>query len=156
MHFFLSSETYGLAATFWRPLEAAFSKSLLSLEETSYGDELTSISIISIILPSEFYSDGGYKERRLFHRKTRDADIRLRIDYHSFVCAKPEQRRELYADNIINSILTLKKKVSPVFQFDRLLSDVATALDFDVAAQNLNPTQIPDTGDGSLCSSGKP
>lgn len=151
MHFFLSSETYGMASSFLHPIEIEFSERLLSLEETSYGEELTSIAIIAIILPSEFYSDGGYKERRLFHRKTRDADIRLRIDYHSFVYAKPPRRRELYAENVINSILTLKKKVSSAFQFDRLLSDVAAALGLDVTAYPQYTEQ--NTGDGSLCSS---
>ena len=95
----------------------------------NYGDELTHIYIISIILPPEYFTDGGFKERKIFFRKTHDADIRLRIDYHSFVYAKPDKRREIYKQHIIDSIMTLQRKVSKAYLFDQLVSDVAAVLD---------------------------
>lgn len=128
MDFFLGAEGCAPGTTFWRPLEREFSKKLEILKDSYYGDELTKISIISIILPPEYFSDGGFKERRVFFRKTHDADIRLRIDYHSFVYAKPSERREIYKQNIVDSIMTLKRKVSKKYLFNQLLSDVDSAL----------------------------
>ena len=128
MNFFLSSITSGPATSRWRPLEQEFSQKLSLLKDSFYGDELTEICIISIILPEEFLEEEGWRERKLFHRKTQDADIRLKIDYRSFVYTTPEKRRALYKRHIIDSILTLKNKVSKAYQFEQLLADVESAL----------------------------
>ena len=129
MDFFLSAEGCAPGTTFWSPLEREFTKKLELLKDSYYGDELTKIYIISIILPPEYFTDGGFKERKIFFRKTHDADIRLRIDYHSFVYAKPDKRREIYKQHIIDSIMTLQRKVSKTYLFDQLVSDVAAVLD---------------------------
>ena len=129
MNFFLSCEGYAPGITFWNPLQQEFSEQLSGLKDTFYGAELTSIAIISILLPPEYFSEGGYKERSLFHRKECDADIRLRIDFHAFVHAKPEKRREIYKQHILDSLMTLKRKLSGDFDFDQLLADVSKSLD---------------------------
>ena len=128
MDIFLSCEGYAPAITYWTPLEKEFTAKLSELKDVHYGEELTSIAIITILLPPEFFAEGGYPERRLFHRKTRDADIRLRMDFHAFVRAKPEKRRELYRQHILDSILTLKGKVSRDYLFEQLLTDVSEKL----------------------------
>ena len=129
MDFFLSAEGCAPGTTFWHPLEREFTKKLEALKDSHYGDELIKIAIISIILPPEYLSDGGFKERSIFFHQTHDADIRLRIDYHTFVYAKPGKRREIYKQHIIDSIMTLQRKVSKTYLFDQLVSDVAAAID---------------------------
>ena len=128
MDFFLSCEGYAPGTTFWEPLEKEFSERLFELKNSFYGAELTSVAIISIILPQEFFSEGGYRERSLFHRKACEADVRLRMDFHAFVHTTPEKRREIYKQHILDALLTLKRKVSKEYDFERLLSDVTAVL----------------------------
>lgn len=129
MDFFLSCEGYAPGITYWDPLQKEYSAKLAELKEEFYGDELTSIAIISIILPTDFFTEGGYRERSLIHHKSCDADIRLRVDFDAFVHATPEQRRKMYKQHVLNSIVTLKRKLSKNFEFERLLSDVAAKLE---------------------------
>ena len=133
MHIFLSAELYGKAGGLFTPLCRECSAKLKLLEDRSYGDELVDIGIISIIMPEEFFEDGGYRERILFQRKQHGADVRLRIPYKSFIICKPEVRRQLYVDHIIHSIAVLKGRVSKHFEMDRLLSDVRSVLTDDGA-----------------------
>ena len=101
---------------------------LETLREKDYGDELKSIAIISIIVPTSFYDEGGYKERKLYKRKTKEADIRLRIDYNEFIHASEEERLNIYNNHIVQSIRTLQKKLEPDFDYPRLEEDVKQAL----------------------------
>ena len=134
MHIFLSAELYGKAGGLFTPLCRECSAKLKLLEDRSYGDELVDIGIISIIMPEEFFEDGGYRERILFQRKQHGADVRLRIPYKSFIICKPEVRRQLYVEHIIHSIAVLKGRVSKHFEMDRLLSDVRSVLTSDGAS----------------------
>ena len=136
MKIFLSAELYGKAGGLFTPLCRECSAKLKLLEDKSYGDELVDIGIISIIMPEEFFEDGGYRERILFQRKQHSADVRLRIPYKSFIICKPEVRRQLYVDHIIRSIAVLKGRVSKHFEMDRLLSDVRSVLTDDNSGSN--------------------
>lgn len=129
MNFFLSYETTAPATSYLNQLEPRVSAKLTTLEHTHYGDELTHISIISIVLPIEILKNGFYPERKLFQRKSRSADIRLVLDYDQFLRATPSRRYEMYTEHIIDSILTLKYKVSSSFQYDILLEDVCKILE---------------------------
>lgn len=124
MEFFLSAELYGKAGCLWRLLAQEFQKKLDCLADKTYGEELVDIGIISIIMPEEFFEDNGYPERKLFKRKTKEADIRLRINYKKFICSSPDQRRQMYIDHIIQSLETLRHKVSKDYKFDDLINDV--------------------------------
>ena len=101
---------------------------LETLREKDYGDELKSIAIISIIVPTSFYDEGGYRERKLYKRKTKEADIRLRIDYNQFIHASEEERLNIYNNHIVQSIRTLQKKLGPDFDYSKLEEDVKQAL----------------------------
>lgn len=128
MIFFLGAETQASAWAMLTQLNRIAASELNALRDKSYGAELESIGIISILLQDEFLTDGGYKERRLFQRKTFSADIRLRIDYKKFMCATPEQRYKLYVQHILASIECLKGKVSAAFRLQELLTDVEELL----------------------------
>ena len=128
MDIFLGAELYGVAQKYWFELRREFSLKLNSLKDKNYGDELKRISIISIILPDNFYIDGGYPERRLFKRKTKEADIRLRINYNQFIHGDADERRTIYIRHILESINTLRNKVSQSYQFDQFVKDVYSCL----------------------------
>ena len=128
MHIFLSYESTAPAVFYLTKLGPLVQEKLRALEEIHYGDELTDIAIISIVLPEEILKNGFHPERRLFQRKSCSADIRLQIDFSTFLKANPAKRYELYADHILTSIAVLEHKVSPEFQYDMLLRDVSALL----------------------------
>lgn len=126
MKIFLGAELEGKASSCWFSLQLEYNEKLKILNNQNYGDELNDIAIISIIFiesPKE-----GFPERRLFQRKQKSADIRLRIDYKKFTTAKPEVRRQMYIQHILDSIDTLRHKVSKDYKFDELYNDVKNIL----------------------------
>ena len=131
MDFFLSQEGEAPACCYLVQLQHEFEPKLKGLNNKIYGSELTEIAIISILV-SEKYLD-SHKERVLFQKKQRGADVRLRIDYKTFVRAKPEQRRQIYMEHIIQAIESLRSRVKRAnkdYQFDELVRDVKSALQF--------------------------
>ena len=127
MMFFLSTETIAPAASRWLAANRIVEPCLKHLEPSSYGTGLNSIAIISIILPDSFFDNGGYKERKLYKRKSQEADIRLRLDYRSFLFASDEQRIRIYTKHILTSLKTLDGKVDSSFNLAKLLDDVEAA-----------------------------
>lgn len=93
MEIFLGAEIEGPATSKWFDLQKEFSELLGELKDESYGDSLTSIGIISILMHPEYFEGEGYKERRYYSRKNKEADIRLRINYTDFVNANKEIRK---------------------------------------------------------------
>ena len=79
MEIFLGAEIEGPATSKWFDLQKEFSELLGELKDENYGDSLTSIGIITILMHPEFFEGEGYKERRYYSRKNKEADIRLRI-----------------------------------------------------------------------------
>lgn len=128
MKFFLSSETQAGGASILMRFHNITQSHLNVLMCKDYGSELTEIAIITILVRKELLADGVFPERRLFKRKTKSADIRLRLDFESFLNSTPEQRNELYCSHIIASIETLRKKVGREFRFDDLIQDVKVIL----------------------------
>ena len=71
MEIFLGAEIEGPAAGKWFVLQKEFSRSLLSIEDRCYGDDLLSIGVISIVMRDKYFEQGGYKERLYYNKKTR-------------------------------------------------------------------------------------
>lgn len=124
MTFFLGAELEGAAGSKWFVLQKEFSQKLLPLKNKNYGDELIHIGIISIIMRDEFFADGAYKERRYISRKSKEADIRLRIDYKKFVKSPNEKRRQIFIDHISEAIRIAGEKAGETFETERLIADV--------------------------------
>lgn len=124
MEIFLGAEIEGPATNKWFELQKEFSESLLVLREKNYGETLTSIGVISIIMRPEFFEDGGYKERRFYSAKRKEADIRLRIEYTDFVNANKEMQKRIYRAHILEAISIAGNKAGREFDLRRLLSDV--------------------------------
>lgn len=129
MKIFLSAEIEGPVTSRWFAIQREFSMALAQLEHRHYGDELISIGIISILMREEFFADGAYKERIYYSKKRKDADVRLRIDYYSFLKASKEKRKEIYIDHILESIRSVGRKAGPAFQIEQLVEDVKSLLE---------------------------
>lgn len=129
MEIFLGAETEGAAAGKWFELQKTLTPLLNCLRDVDYGKDLTSIGIITILMRDSFFEDGGYPERRYYNSRKKEADIRLRMDYHSFNKATSEQRKAIYIQHIIRCIETAGEKVSGDFDADRLIRDVKNLLE---------------------------
>lgn len=129
MKFFFSCEAYAPASGYIMALAREVTEKLSILSDKSYGDELVDIGIISICMPEYFYEDGAFPERRLFQRKLQSVDIRLKIDYKVFKRGPKERRKEMYKEHVIQSIETLRNKVSKQYDFDGLIQDVKRILE---------------------------
>lgn len=127
MEIFLSFEGEGLALDYLLSYMRMFRPKLDALQSKHYGDELDDIAIISTILKEDTLV-GWPPERKLFKRKSKEADIRLRIDYNQIMKASEAERKQIYIDHIIQSIETLRHKVSKNYRFDELIADVKAVL----------------------------
>ena len=128
MTFFLSCEAQAGGAGLLMRYHQLTQPRLNTLTDRCYGQELTDISIITILVADELFEDGGWRERKLFQRTSHSADLRLRLNYREFLSATPDHRATLYCTHILNSIETLRRKVSREFQFDVLIQDIQTIL----------------------------
>lgn len=128
MIFFLSCEAQSAAAALLMRYHKLTEPRLNTLSDRSYGSELTEISIITICVSEELYAEGGWRERKLFQRKSHSADLRLRLNHRDFLTATPSARAEQYCTHLLDSIEALRKKVSRDFRFDELIQDIRTIL----------------------------
>ena len=128
MEIFLGAEIEGPATSKWFDLQKEFSELLEELKDENYGDSLTSIGIISILMHPEYFEGEGYKERRYYSRKNKEADIRLRINYTDFVNANKETRKVIYISHILEAITIAGNKAGDGFDLNRLLFDVQRLL----------------------------
>lgn len=96
------------------------------LEAEDYGNEVTELNIIPIIvkLTDEMDAAGWFKERKLFKRKSNSTDFRLRIDYDDFCNGSNDQRVNLLVENIIASVRILSQRTSSDFDAQRLEFDI--------------------------------
>jgi len=128
MEIFLGAEIEGPATSKWFDLQKEFSELLGELKDENYGDSLTSIGIITILMHPEYFEGEGYKERRYYSRKNKEADIRLRINYTDFVNANNETRKGIYISHILEAITIAGNKAGDGFDLNRLLFDVQRLL----------------------------
>jgi len=128
MKIFLGAELEGRAGSKWFKLQKTFSSKLGNIADLNYGESLTNIAIISIIVREEFFEGGGYKERRYYSKIRKEADIRLRINYHDFVIADDVTREEIYISHILEAVSIAGKKAGKGFNIKRLIADIEECL----------------------------
>ena len=106
-----------------------------------YGTEINSIAIIPIIMPVNYRK--SYPERKVLRRTTKEADIRLYVNYELFIQGRldineelyKEKRRYLLIKNIIDSIQVIEKRKKGDFQGLKLIDDILK--EFNVTKEEL-------------------
>ena len=129
MEFFLSQEGEAPACCYLSKIQKGIRTELKVLEKKEYGNALNDISIITILV-SENYKD-SFSERILFQKQQRGADIRLKLDYKTFVRATWDERERMYKEHILSSIESVRNRVCKAdksFLFDELVFDVKNIL----------------------------
>lgn len=104
------------------------------VENKEYGTELEDIGMIAIIIKfnEEMENEGWFKERVLFKKSKKDADIRLRVDYDKFVKGDNEKKKLLLIDNVIKSIRAISKKAKKDFRAQELENDILNLFNLSV------------------------
>ncbi|WP_242307685.1 Imm44 family immunity protein [Bacillus cereus group sp. BfR-BA-01524] len=131
MRFFLSGELEGDIAEEFINIISEISSELEKLNNNNYGSEVEKISIIPIVvkITPEYEAAGFFKERKLFKKKSKVADFRLRIDYETFLLADDSGRKILIIKNIIQSIRILGKRAKSDFNAIKLEQDILQVFD---------------------------
>lgn len=111
---------------FLAALDAVEGKVAALVSGGSYGGEVESIFVCPVIvkLSPQREQAGWYKERKLFQRKSKSADFRLRIDYDAFSGGSDEQRANLLLRNIVDAIRILGSRATRDFDGARLERDI--------------------------------
>jgi|GEM_PF-3545044 len=104
---------------------------LLEGNNGKYGEEFDDIAIIPTCSSKAVIESLGWKERRLVRFKKKDADIRLMIDYDSFLEANSEEQRRLYVKCLLDSIKIVQEKSRQDFRGQELIDDIMKALSID-------------------------
>lgn len=92
-----------------------------------YGHTFESIAIIPTCVSDSVWNALGWKERVLLRYKTREADVRLRINYERFIQSNDFEKREMFVDTIIKSIRMIEEKSKKKFDGDILIDDIIKA-----------------------------
>jgi len=130
MNFFLSYEIDGRYENFDSELRKIGinieNKIKECLKKNDYGNEVMDLTVIAIIIKfnEQMDKDGWFKERVLFKKNKKEADIRLRIDYNKFVKGDNKVKKLLLIDNIIKSINALSAKAKIDFNAKKLEEDI--------------------------------
>lgn len=98
-------------------------------DDETYGSEFKNIGIITMILSPDLER---VSERKLIHRKTKDADIRLRINYEKFINSDKETQFYLYLKNIIDAINIVNEMKKEDFKGEKLICDILKSLDISM------------------------
>lgn len=131
MRFFLSGELEGEIAEGFINIISEIGSDLEKLNSNNYGSEVEEIAIIPIVvnITPEYEAAGFFKERKLFKKKSKVADFRLRIDYETFLSADYATRKILIIENIIQSIRLLGEKATSDFNAIKLEQDILQVFD---------------------------
>ena len=130
MKFFMSSESDGRYDNFEEPLRKISNEveSVIKgcIKDKDYGSEVEDFAVICIIIKfdKQMEAEGWFKERRLFKRKAKEADMRLRVDYDKFVKGDDTVKRLLLIDNVIRSVQELGKLAKKDFRAEELQEDI--------------------------------
>lgn len=129
-------------SNYYNNFEKRIKEELLNIND--YGDaigEKGCIGIIITLYSKKFLNDivlqtgKEFKERRMYMRKDKDSDIRLRIDYEKYLVSDEATREKLILKNIVESILALdeqvKKHKDVTFKGEQLAKDICELFNFD-------------------------
>ena len=130
MKFFLSAEIDRAASKYFNSIFNEIDPKIKSLENKNYGIADVSIGIIPIIVSKHLLEEGFFKERRLYRKKTFDADVRLHIDLKDFLDASEAVRKLMIVRNIIDGIRFVGSKEQD-FNAIEFEKDILNILEMD-------------------------
>lgn len=122
---FFSTESWHPAAERISECFMFFQSKMKVNDISKYCDAIDNIGIIPFSGPDKHMSD--WKERKYISWVRREADIRLKIDFDSFIKAPIETQRAMVRDVIIRSLEVVKSKCDARklrFDINDLIQDI--------------------------------
>lgn len=90
------------------------------LADRDYGSGLVELAFIPMVTPPGI----GYpNERKLFRRRERQLECRLKLDYPDFASGSPSRQRQLVVAGILRCLEIARSKRIPEFETDRLITE---------------------------------
>lgn len=100
-----------------------------NIDIKNYTSLLDTIGITPIIAPTSEICDGKWKEVKYISSTYRMASISLHIDYLGYISAiEREKKIQIIIDNILNSLLVIKKRLKNGFDYERIKKDILSAV----------------------------
>ena len=75
------------------------------LEARNFGDSVETVSFVAILRPD---GDTKYPEVRKYHRRTRDVELRISIDFDRFLKAGREDQAGMVAEAFLRGVSALQ------------------------------------------------
>lgn len=107
---FFTTESQSPAASLISDCFQVIMKNMKVESLQKYTDCLDDIAIIPFCVDDEFMQTFQIKERKYIGWKRRDADIRLRMNFDTFVQATKEERMQQCKEVIIRSLEVIAKR----------------------------------------------
>ena len=103
-----------------------------NIDIKNYTSLLDTVGITPIVAPTSEICDGKWQEVKYISLAYRMASISLHIDYTAYVSAIGQGGRvRLIVDNILNSLLVIKKRLKNRFDYERIKEDILTLVKHD-------------------------
>ena len=130
MKLFMSCEAMSPATMYILDMERVISPMLDNFfKEKKYGNDVESFYLISPCVSRKFIKDTGWKERNMYSKKDKSTDVRLFIDWETFISVSREERKKMYFEHIYQSIEQFGKKHPKLdFDWERMLKDMKDVL----------------------------
>ena len=98
-----------------------------NIDVKNYTSLLDTIGITPIVAPVEEICDNKCQEVRHISLGCRMASISLHVDYSAYISAIDQDKKlQLIIDNILNSLLIIKKRLKKGFDYEQIKKDILT------------------------------
>ena len=91
-----------------------------------YTSLLDTVGITPIVASRSEINCGNYSEVKYISLSYRMANISLHIDYLEYISVSIEEKKALIIENILNSLLVIKKRLKNGFDYVRIENDILT------------------------------
>lgn len=96
-----------------------------NIDVKNYTSLLDTIGITPIVAPTPEICEGKWQEIKYISLAYRMANISLYVDYSAYISAIDQDRKvQLIVDNILNSLLVIKKRLKNNFDYERIKRDI--------------------------------
>ena len=97
------------------------------IDVKNYTSLLDTIGVTPIIVPTSETCDGKWKEVKYISLTYRMASVSLYVDYLAYISAIDQDKKvQLIIDNILNSLLVIKKRLKNNFDYEQIKKDILT------------------------------
>ena len=91
-----------------------------NIDLREYTSLLDTVGITPILAPLEVLEEGKFKEIKQIRLPYRMANIAIHSSYECFIDGNVEEKKLIVLDNILRSLLVIKKRLREEFDYERI------------------------------------